>query len=30
MEISKWLIRALAWTAGELAVADEEPQWVFG
>jgi len=30
MEIAKWLITALAWTAGELAVGEEEPQWVFG
>ena len=29
-EIAKWLITALAWTAGELAVGEEEPQWVFG
>ena len=30
MEIAKWLITALAWTAGELAVGEEEPRWVFG
>jgi hypothetical protein len=27
MEIAKWLIRALAWTAGELVVGEEEPGW---
>jgi hypothetical protein len=26
MEIAKWLTRALAWTAGELATAEDEPQ----
>jgi hypothetical protein len=26
MEIAKWLTRALAWTAGELAVSENEPQ----
>lgn len=30
MEIAKWLIRALAWTAGELAVAEEQPQPLLG
>jgi hypothetical protein len=30
MEIAKWLIRALAWTAGELAVAEEQPQSLLG
>lgn len=26
MEIAKWLTRALAWTAGELAASEDEPQ----
>lgn len=30
MEIAKRLIRALAWTAGELAVAEEQPQPLLG
>lgn len=30
MEMAEWLIRALAWTAGELAVGEEEPRWAFG
>lgn len=30
MEIAKWLVRALAWTAGELAVAEEQPQPLLG
>jgi hypothetical protein len=30
IEIANWLITALAWTAGELAVGEEEPRWVFG
>ena len=29
MEIAKWLIKALAWTAGELAVGEEESRVVF-
>jgi hypothetical protein len=29
MEIAKWLITALAWTAGELAVGNEEPHELF-
>jgi hypothetical protein len=30
MEIAKWLIQALAWTAGELAVAEEQPRPLLG
>ena len=30
MEIAKWLLLALAWTAGELAIGDEPPQTLHG
>ena len=26
MEIARWLTRALAWTAAELAASEDEPQ----
>ncbi len=30
MEIAKWLTRALAWTAAELAASEDEPQPLLG
>jgi hypothetical protein len=30
MQIAKWLLLALAWMAGELAVGEEPPQMLRG